>query len=177
MEIIDTYGTQGNTVLPVRHAGFLLRFVAYFIDRLIVGFISFVVILPMLAIFGISLFSMSRLTDLSNFESLDDGAKVALIVGAIAAYSTFIIIAVTISWLYYALMESSQRQATLGKLAAGIKVTDLNGNRISFLQATGRYFAKILSGLMFGIGYLMIIFTEKKQGLHDILAGTLVVRN
>lgn len=177
MEIIDTYGTQGNAVLPVRHAGFLLRFVAYFIDRLIVGFISFVVILPMLAIFGISLFSMSRLTDLSNFESLDDGAKVALIMGAIAAYSTFIIIAVTISWLYYALMESSQRQATLGKLAAGIKVTDVNGNRISFLQATGRYFAKILSGLMFGIGYLMIIFTEKKQGLHDILAGTLVVRN
>ena len=177
MEIIDTYGTQGNAALPVRHAGFLRRFVAYFIDRLIVGFISFVVILPMLAIFGISLFSMSRLTDLSNFESLDDGAKFALIMGVIAAYSIFIIIAVIISWLYYSLMESSQRQATLGKLAAGIKVTDLNGNRISFLQATGRYFAKILSGLMFGIGYLMIIFTEKKQGLHDILAGTLVVRN
>ncbi len=177
MEIIDTYGTQGNAALPARHAGFLLRFVAYFIDRLIVGFISFVVILPMLAIFGISLFSMSRLTDLSNFESLDDGAKFALIMGVIAAYSIFIIIAVIISWLYYSLMESSQRQATLGKLAAGIKVTDLNGNRISFLQATGRYFAKILSGLMFGIGYLMIIFTEKKQGLHDILAGTLVVRN
>lgn len=177
MEIIDTYGTQGNAALPLRHAGFLLRFVAYFIDRLIVGFISFVVILPMLAIFGISLFSMSRVTDLSNFESLDDGAKFALIMGVIAAYSIFIIIAVTISWLYYSLMESSQRQATLGKLAAGIKVTDINGNRISFLQATGRYFAKILSGLMFGIGYLMIIFTEKKQGLHDILAGTLVVRN
>lgn len=176
MEIIDTHNVQGNTALPVNHAGFLLRFVAYFIDRLVVGFISFVVILPMLAIFGISVFGMSRVTDLSNFENLDDGAKFALIAGLIAAYSTFIVIAVAISWLYYALMESSSRQATLGKLAAGIKVTDMNGNRISFLNATGRYFAKILSGLMFGIGYVMIIFTEKKQGLHDIIAGTLVIR-
>lgn len=79
-------------------------------------------------------------------------------------------------WLYFALMESSSRQATLGKMALGIRVTDLNGNRIGFGKATGRYFGKILSGLILGIGFLMAAFTERKQALHDMLAGTLVVR-
>ncbi len=79
-------------------------------------------------------------------------------------------------WLYYTLMESSAKQATLGKMAMEIYVTDLNGDRISFGRATGRYFGKILSSLIFFIGYIMAAFTEKKQALHDKLAGTLVVR-
>jgi uncharacterized RDD family membrane protein YckC len=61
-------------------------------------------------------------------------------------------------------------------MALGIRVTDLDGNRIGFGKATGRYFAKILSALILGIGFLMVAFTERKQGLHDMLAGTLVVR-
>jgi uncharacterized RDD family membrane protein YckC len=81
-----------------------------------------------------------------------------------------------IGWLYYALMESSAKQATLGKMALGIVVTDLDGRRIGFGKATARYFAKILSVLTIGIGFLMVAFTERKQGLHDILAGTLVVQ-
>ncbi len=80
-------------------------------------------------------------------------------------------------WLYYALMESSSKQATIGKIVLGIKVTDLNGHQISFARATGRYFGMILSGLILGIGYLMVAFTEKKQGLHDIMAKCLVVNN
>ena len=80
-------------------------------------------------------------------------------------------------WLYYTLMESSAKQATLGKMAMEIYVTDLNGDRISFGRATGRYFGKILSSLIFFIGYIMAAFTEKKQALHDKLAGTLVVRS
>ena len=79
------------------------------------------------------------------------------------------------SWLYEAFMESSSYQATLGKMIFGMKVTDLNGNRISFERATGRHFAKILSSIL-GIGYIMVGFTERKQGLHDLLAGTLVLR-
>ncbi len=79
------------------------------------------------------------------------------------------------SWLYYALMESSTRQATLGKQALGIIVTDMQGNRISFNQATGRYFAKLISGFILCIGYIMAGFTEKKQALHDIIANCLVV--
>lgn len=80
------------------------------------------------------------------------------------------------SWLYFALMESSSRQATLGKMALGIVVTDMEGNRIGFGRATGRYFAKIISALILGIGYLMAAFTARKQGLHDIIVGTLVVK-
>ena len=85
-------------------------------------------------------------------------------------------ISTALGWLYFALMESSARQATLGKMALGIVVTDLEGRRIGFGKATGRYFAKILSALIIGIGFLMVAFTQRKQGLHDILAGTLVVK-
>jgi uncharacterized RDD family membrane protein YckC len=76
---------------------------------------------------------------------------------------------------YYAGMESSSYQATVGKIALGIQVTDLNGNRISFGRALGRNLAEILSALILLIGYIMVAFTEKKQGLHDLIAGTLVV--
>src|SRR5208283_3281564 len=81
------------------------------------------------------------------------------------------------SWLYEALMLSSSYQATLGKMIFGMKVTDLNGNRLSFAHATGRHFAKWLSGMILGIGYIMVAFTERKQGLHDLIAGTVVPRN
>ena len=79
-------------------------------------------------------------------------------------------------WLYFALQESSERQATIGKRALNIYVTDLQGRRISFGQATGRHFGKIISSLILGIGYMMAGFTAQKQGLHDIMASTLVKR-
>ncbi len=78
-------------------------------------------------------------------------------------------------WLYFALMESSGKCASLGKMALGIKVTDLNGNGISFGTATGRFFGKMISGVILYIGFIMAGFTEKKQALHDIMAGCLVV--
>lgn len=81
-----------------------------------------------------------------------------------------------IGWLYFAIMESSEGQATLGKQVVGIKVTDINGNRISFGRATGRYFAKIISTLTLCIGYMMAGWTAKKQALHDMIADTLVVK-
>ncbi len=80
-----------------------------------------------------------------------------------------------LGWFYFAGMESSERQATIGKSVMNIYVTDMNGQRITFLRATGRYFAKILSALIFLIGYIMAAFTARKQALHDILAGTLVL--
>jgi uncharacterized RDD family membrane protein YckC len=80
-----------------------------------------------------------------------------------------------LGWLYYSVMESSPTQGTLGKMALGIKVTDLSGDRVSFGKATGRYFGKIISVLILFIGFIMVAFTEKKQGLHDIMAGCLVV--
>ena len=79
-------------------------------------------------------------------------------------------------WLYFSLQESSARQATIGKLAMGIKVADLEGSRISFGRATARYFSKFLSGLICAVGYVMAGFTQRKQALHDMIASTLVVR-
>ena len=88
-----------------------------------------------------------------------------------------LLVTIPTSWLYCALMESSSYQATLGKMIFGMKVTDLCGNRISFARATGRHFAKILSGLILCIGFIMVGLSERKQGLHDLLAGTLVRRS
>jgi uncharacterized RDD family membrane protein YckC len=79
------------------------------------------------------------------------------------------------SWIYFAAFESSEGQATPGKKALGIKVTDLNGKRISFGRASGRFFAKYLSAALLCIGFVMIAFTKRKQGLHDMIAGCLVV--
>jgi uncharacterized RDD family membrane protein YckC len=78
-------------------------------------------------------------------------------------------------WIYCAVLESSEKQATLGKMALHIIVTDINGNKIGFGRATGRFFAKILSGIILFIGYIMAAFTGKKQALHDIMAKTFVV--
>jgi uncharacterized RDD family membrane protein YckC len=81
-----------------------------------------------------------------------------------------------LQWLYFAWMESSEHQATLGKMALGLIVTDLNDQRVSFGRATGRFFAKIITSYTFFIGYIMAGFTEKKQALHDMIASTLVLR-
>jgi uncharacterized RDD family membrane protein YckC len=80
-----------------------------------------------------------------------------------------------VAWLYFAGTESSKEQATLGKMLVGLHVTDLEGNRITFARATARLFAKIPSALILYIGFIMVAFTANKQGLHDKLAGTLVL--
>jgi uncharacterized RDD family membrane protein YckC len=86
------------------------------------------------------------------------------------------LILVILQWLYFAGMESSEHQGTLGKMALGLIVTDINDQRISFARATGRFFAKIITNYTFLIGYIMAGFTEKKQALHDMIASTLVLR-
>tara|TARA_B100000945_G_C19980924_1_gene412080 strand:+ start:67 stop:516 length:450 start_codon:yes stop_codon:yes gene_type:complete len=85
------------------------------------------------------------------------------------------IMSVVTWWLYSAVFESSNFMATPGKMALGIVVTDYQNQKISFAQASGRHFGKIISGIIIGIGFIMAAFTEKKQGLHDIMSGTLIV--
>jgi uncharacterized RDD family membrane protein YckC len=87
-----------------------------------------------------------------------------------------LLIGLLIGWLYAATFESSAWQATIGKRAMDIYVMDLQGRRISFVQASGRFFGKVISAIILGVGFIMIAFTERKQGLHDMLAGCLVVR-
>jgi uncharacterized RDD family membrane protein YckC len=89
-------------------------------------------------------------------------------------HGVWALIAIAVHWLYFALQESSARQATLGKMALGVRVTDGQGNRISFGRATGRHFAKLLSALIIFIGFIMAGFTDRKRALHDMIADTLV---
>ena len=78
-------------------------------------------------------------------------------------------------WIYFATMESSNLQATLGKMAFGLKVADIEGNRIGFWKASGRHWGKLISALLLLIGFVMIFFTQKNQGLHDQMAGCIVL--
>jgi len=79
-------------------------------------------------------------------------------------------------WIYFTLFESSKWQATPGKRLLKIRVTDLSGSRITIGRAAARNLARILSGLLLGIGYIMAAFTDKKQALHDQMANTLVLK-
>ncbi len=154
---------------PVQYAGFWWRFLAWIIDSIILSFILWIFILPILGIFGISLYSLKE----AGYDPENSLMYMGPIIGAVVSMS---IISTAIKWLYFALMESSKTQGTVGKLVLKIKVTDYEGKRISFARATGRYFGKILSSMIIMIGYIMAGFTEKKQALHDILASCYVVK-
>ena len=134
--------------------------VAAIIDAIIVG----VVLAPLKAIFGLGSLAAPGLHGPLGLPYLIFGGGI------------FALLKLGANWIYEALMESSSYQATLGKMVFGMKVTDLYGNRISFARATGRHFAKILSLVILCIGFIMVGLTERKQGLHDMIAGTLVRR-
>jgi uncharacterized RDD family membrane protein YckC len=156
-------------VLPSPFAGFWLRLVAYVIDSLltVAGFV--VIALLVVAVVGVGFFK-------NTFQNSDtpDDFFTAAIVSVILIGCVAVIVA---TWLYYASMESSSHQGTLGKIALGLIVTDLQGRRITFGRASGRFFAKIVTGLIpFYIGFIMAGFTEKKQALHDMIASCLVLR-
>jgi uncharacterized RDD family membrane protein YckC len=142
------------------YAGFWRRFLAIFIDSIIL-LIGGVIIG---AIVGASI----------GFAMGASGVKLAKIkyVAEVAGY----IISIVLNWSYFTFMESSAKQATFGKMAIGIIVTDLNNHRISFGKANGRYWGKVVSALILCIGFIMAGFTKQKQALHDIMAGTLVVK-
>ncbi len=147
-------------VAGVGYGGFWIRVVAAIIDSILLR----VVVAPIGMIFGGLGLAGGMMTGMPHigFGLLGHGVTIVFLIFG--------------SWLYEAFMESSQYQATLGKMIFGMKVTDLNGNRISFERATGRHFAKWLSGMLLCIGFIMVGLTERKQGLHDLLAGTLVRR-
>ena len=132
-------------------AGFWIRVLAYIID-----------IIPLLII-GVVLALLSG----DPIIEPDPSAPV---------YGISDLIGLVIGIAYFVGFESSAYQATPGKMALGLIVTDSDGRRISPMRAVGRYFAKILSGLILMIGFIMVAFTERKQGLHDMIASTLVVK-
>lgn len=144
------------------YAGFGRRLAARLIDYLILGTAS-MILQGLLGVAGLG-------GSLDAPQRPEDWIAIFGIIGMSTGVN------VVCAWLYEALLMSSQWQATLGKRALGIVVTDENGERISFARATGRHFATWISGLLLFIGYLMQPFTPKKQALHDMIAGTLAVR-
>ncbi|HEY2118741.1 MAG TPA: RDD family protein [Candidatus Acidoferrum sp.] len=154
-------------------AGFWLRFVAYLIDGLIVSVGIFGLFIPIAVLTG----AAAHLNNLENFPRNGGQMDPAVIAALISVIITFAGVALLITWLYHAYFESSSWQATPGKRVLSLYVTDLSGQPISFLHATGRHFSKIITGLIpLGLGYIMAGFTERRQALHDMIAGTLVLR-
>ncbi|PNS08521.1 RDD family protein [Solilutibacter silvestris] len=141
-------------------AGFWKRTAAYMIDGLLLGIVGYAVQLPILLGAGLTSGSLGR----GGFSA---GMGIALTL----AY----LLPIAIQMMYYAWFHASEHQATLGKRAIGIKVTNMEGGRISFARGIGRYWAFMLSSFTFGIGFIMAAFTERKQALHDMIASTYVV--
>ena len=156
-----------------QYAGFWMRFVAVIIDGIILQILQGLIIIPILGAIGFASlagggFDSSMLTEDDAMQALP---------GIISAMSSMIAVSGIISILYYSFMESSKYQATLGKMALGIKVTDESGNKLDFIKCVIRQIGKYVSGFILMIGYIMAGFTSKKQALHDIMAGALVVKN
>ena len=127
-----------------RYAGFWIRLLAYILDAIVLGAITY----PLIRV-------------LSSMGIGDSSSN---------------ILSIAISWMYFAVFESSEWMASPGKKVLGLIVTDEQGMKISIGRATRRYLAKIVSGLILGIGFIMVAFTARKQGLHDKIFHTLVLR-
>ena len=143
----------------VVYAGFWKRVAANIIDSFIVGIVGGIIGAIIGGVLGAAM---------GMNGGLGGG-------GFIAIQLITNLVSITITAGYYAWFHSSANQATLGKLAIGIKVVRSDGEAIGFGRGVGRYFAFLLSSLILGIGLLMAAFTERKQGLHDMLCDTLVV--
>ena len=163
------YAVPAQTYPSVQYAGFWLRFVAYIIDSLVMGFCFAAITVALLFITGLG-------SALDRIHPGEDPGEVGALLGVTFIFS-LLGIAIVGSWLYHAYLESSTWHATVGKKIMNLKVTDSEGRPISFGRASGRFFAKIISGMIpLGIGYILAGFTEKKQAIHDMIASCLVLR-
>ncbi len=134
----------------VAYGGFWIRVVAYLIDAILLGIVGGLIA----SVFGVQMLA-------GEGTAFDPTVNLGSLI---------------IGWLYFALMESSKRGATLGKMAVGLRVVTDQGQRLSFGRASGRYFGKLVSAIILLIGFIMVAFTDKKRGLHDMIAGTLVIK-
>jgi uncharacterized RDD family membrane protein YckC len=157
-EVAEVTGGPANATGPLPEAlagepaGFGRRCAAALLDALVAGLANGCVAVAMA---------------LAGRSPADLGVRGLVVAAVVEAY---------FAWIYSAVAESSARQGTLGKMAVGIRVTDLQGRRLTLGRASGRFAAKLLSGLTLGLGFLPAAFGERHQALHDRVAGTLVLR-
>jgi uncharacterized RDD family membrane protein YckC len=153
----------------VHYAGFWLRLVAHIVDGFVMGVGLVVIAIALVFLTGLG-------PALSRLHPGEDPGEIGALLGITFIFS-FLGIAVVGSWLYFAYLESSDWHATVGKKVLNIKVTDTEGRPISFGRASGRFFARIITNMIpLGIGYIIAGFTEKKQAIHDMIAGCLVLK-
>jgi uncharacterized RDD family membrane protein YckC len=145
----------------IGYAGFWLRVAAYLIDNLLLGFVLGNVLLRPL---------------IGKPGGIPANDPWFLFTNTSPQVSALLLLFLMGNWVYFSVLESSAWRATIGKKILGLQVVDLAGNRLSFARASGRFFGKIASSMTLLIGFLMTGFTARKQALHDILAGCLVIR-
>jgi uncharacterized RDD family membrane protein YckC len=141
-------GIEGTEFMVRGFAGFWRRLLAYLIDSAL--------------LFGVQISVVAGVMLMAPYDA--------------RAMANLAPVSAALSWAYFALMESSPLGATVGKIALGLYVTDSHGDPITFARATARYWLKIVSTLTLMLGWFMAGFTPQKQALHDVLAGTLVLR-
>ena len=157
----------------VQYAGFWLRVVAYLIDSIIVSVGFMALFIPFAIMTGLT-------AVLGNIHPGEDPRDIGAVLGGTFFLGLFTVVSLAFlgGWLYHAKMESSAWQATLGKKALNLHVTDLYGARISFARASGRHFAKLITGMIpLGVGFMLAGLTERRQALHDMIASCLVLRD
>ena len=159
---------QVSAVPRVEYGGFWMRFLAYLIDGAVIGIGICLIAIPLVFLTGLGTF-------LSQIHPEEDWNENGVLV-VIALFFLLAMAGLAATWLYHSWMESSEWQATVGKKALGLVVTDMDGRRVSFWPATGRHFAKIVSSMIYPFGHIMAGFTDKKQALHDMIAGCLILQ-
>jgi uncharacterized RDD family membrane protein YckC len=155
----------------IAYAGFWRRLAAYLIDSVLLATIQATLALGVLLLAPQAFDSI----DLSNAHS-STRALAWDIVALAENLANVWLVSAALTWAYFSILESSPARATIGKAALGLFVGDLHGDPISFWRATMRYWLKAFSSLLLMSGWLMAAFTPRKQALHDLLAGTLVLR-
>jgi len=161
-------GTVASAGGEIVYAGFWKRAAANIIDGMLVGAVSFVLMMILGPIFGISALAMLGIPE-------GGWANPAAAVGMTLVDVILQLVQMALAMGYFAWFHSSRNMATLGKMAVGIKVVRPDGSPITLARGIGRYFAFVLSSFTLGIGFIMAAFTGRKQALHDMICDTLVV--
>lgn len=145
------------------HASLWRRVLAFVVDAAIVLLVAALLLQPFIDFLG---FRENAATRQHVFG-----------VVVLRTYGVWLLVTLVFSWLYYALQEASRAQATIGKRLFGIRVYSLREERISFLRASERFWSKLLSGLILGAGFLMVLSNSNRRALHDVLSKTQVLQD
>jgi uncharacterized RDD family membrane protein YckC len=168
---MNTTTTASPPAVAANYASFGARLVALILDYIIIGVLQSFVIVPILGLLGLSF-----IPEIQSGGEFDEAQAAGMVAGIMAAVGSIWILTTCITFFYFTILESSKSQGSIGKIALGIKVTDMNGDRITFGKAALRTLGRYISAMIMFIGYLLAAFTEKKQTLHDMIASTLVVK-